>query len=62
MIQGMAQTFLVRLPMSWIMSIQPEASLTNIALAAPVATSVGIVLNGLYFVYYQKKLKRIDAK
>lgn len=62
MIQGMAQTFLVRLPMSWIMSIQPEASLTNIALAAPVATSVGIVLNGLYFVYYQKKLNRIDAK
>ena len=62
MIQGMAQTFLVRLPMSWIMSIQPDASLTNIALAAPVATSVGIVLNGLYFVYYQKKLKRIDAK
>ena len=62
MIQGLAQTFLVRLPMSWIMSIQPEASLTNIALAAPVATSVGIVLNGLYFVYYQKKLKRIDAK
>ena len=62
MIQGLAQTFLVRLPMSWIMSIQPEASLTNIALAAPVATSVGIVLNGLYFVYYQKKLNRIDAK
>lgn len=62
MIQGLAQTFLVRLPMSWIMSIQPEASLTNIALAAPVATSVGILLNGLYFVYYQKKLKRIDAK
>ncbi len=62
MIQGLAQTFLVRLPMSWIMSIQPDASLTNIALAAPVATSVGIVLNGLYFVYYQKKLKRIDAK
>lgn len=62
MIQGLAQTFLVRLPMSWIMSIQPEASLTNIALAAPVATSVGILLNGLYFVYYQKKLNRIDAK
>lgn len=62
MIQGLAQTFLVRLPMSWIMSIQPDASLTNIALAAPVATSVGIVLNGLYFVYYQKKLNRIDAK
>lgn len=57
MIQGLAQTFLVRLPMSWFMSIQPDASLAQIALAAPIATIAGILLNAGYFLYYQKKIK-----
>ena len=35
MIQGLTQTLLVRLPMAYIMSIQPNASLTNIGIAAP---------------------------
>ncbi|MDY4969372.1 MAG: MATE family efflux transporter [Lachnospiraceae bacterium] len=56
MIQGLAQTFLVRLPMSWYMSIQPDASLTNIGLAAPSATVFGILINGLYFLYYSRKV------
>ena len=51
------QTFLVRLPMSWFMSIQPGASLTMIGLAAPSATVFGIILNLLYFRRYQKMLK-----
>ena len=38
MIQGLIQTLLVRLPLAYFMSIQPDASLTNIGLAAPVAT------------------------
>ena len=50
MMQGLAQTFIVRLPMSYFMSIQPEASLTMIGLAAPCATVFGIVINLLYFV------------
>lgn len=58
MAQGLAQTFLVRLPMSYLMSIQPDASLTNIGLAAPSATVFGILMNGLYFIYYNKKRKR----
>lgn len=58
MAQGLAQTFLVRLPISWFMSIQPDASLTQIALAAPIATIAGILLNGGYFLYYQKKIKQ----
>lgn len=57
MLQGLAQTFLVRLPMSYLMSIQPDASLTHIGLAAPSATVFGILLNVLYFIYYGKKLK-----
>lgn len=62
MLQGLAQTFLVRLPMSYIMSIQPDASLTNIGLAAPSATVFGILINVLYFIYYGKKLKEKAGK
>jgi putative MATE family efflux protein len=58
MIQGIAQTFVVRLPMSYIMSIQPEASLAKIGMAAPCATVFGIVLNVAFFVYYTKTMNR----
>ena len=44
MAQGLFQTLLVRLPMAYIMSIQPNASLTMIGLAAPTSTVVGIVV------------------
>lgn len=57
MTQGIAQTFLVRLPMSYIMSIQPEASLTMIGLAAPCATVFGILINVMYFIILNKKGK-----
>lgn len=57
MIQGLAQSFLVRLPMSYFMSIQPNASLTYIGLAAPTATIFGIVLCTIYYVYQNKKFK-----
>lgn len=58
MLQGVAQTFLVRLPMSYIMSIQPDASLTMIGLAAPSATVFGICLSAIYFVIYIRRMKR----
>lgn len=48
MIQGLVQTLLVRLPLAYVMSIQPHASLTKIGLAAPVATCFGIVLNVIF--------------
>ena len=38
MAQGLVQTLLIRLPLAYYMSIQPNASLTNIGFAAPVAT------------------------
>lgn len=53
MIQGLTQTLLVRLPMAYIMSIQPNASLTNIGIAAPTLTVVGIVLNIIFFFSYE---------
>lgn len=55
MFQGIVQTLLVRLPLSYFMSIQPDASLTRIGLAAPVSTFVGIVLNVLFYFYLNRK-------
>ena len=62
MIQGLVQTLLVRLPMSYLMSIQPNASLTKIGLAAPVSTLVGVLLNPAFYLYFthsqQKELQK----
>ena len=58
MTQGLIQTLLVRLPLAYFMSIQPNASLTKIGLAAPVATTVGIVLNIGFFIYLNQTEQR----
>lgn len=58
MVQGMAQSLIVRLPMSLYMASLANTNLTLIGFAAPSATIFGIVLNVIYFVHYQKKLKR----
>ena len=58
MVQGLIQTLLVRLPMAYFMSIQPDASLTKIGLAAPVSTTVGIILNIGFFLYFTRAEKR----
>ena len=55
MAQGLIQTLLVRLPLAYVMSIQPNASLTYIGLAAPIATAAGIILNIIYFLHLNKK-------
>ena len=58
MIQGLIQTLFVRLPLAYYMSIQPDASLTNIGLAAPIATCVGIVLNVIFYMAMSGKKKK----
>ena len=58
MVQGLVQTLLVRLPMAYIMSIQPNASLTMIGLAAPTSTVVGIVLNVCFFLALERQSKK----
>lgn len=61
MAQGMIQTLLVRLPLAYFMSIQPDTNLTKIGLAAPVSTIVGILLNVSFYLYLSKKEKRKTA-
>ena len=57
MVQGLVQTLLVRLPMAYVMSIQPNASLTMIGLAAPASTVVGTLLNVGFYLYLDRKQK-----
>lgn len=54
MVQGLVQTLLVRLPLAYVMSIQPQASLTKIGLAAPASTAVGILLNVRFYIYLNR--------
>ncbi len=59
MIQGLVQTLLVRLPFAYFMSIEPNASLISIGLAAPISTTVGIILNIGFYLYLSKKDKSV---
>ena len=58
MAQSLIQTLLVRLPLAYVMSIQPNASLTKIGLSAPIASFVGVILCVGYLVYTGKKEKK----
>jgi hypothetical protein len=51
MLQGVAQSFIVRLPMAYVMSRMMPDSLVYIGLSAPTATIFGIVINLVYYVY-----------
>lgn len=62
MVQGLIQTVLVRLPLAYFMSIQPDADLTKIGLAAPVSTTVGIFLNILFYIYLSWRQKKKAGK
>ena len=59
MAQGLIQTLLV-LPFAYVMSIQPNASLTKIGLAAPVSTLAGVILNVGFYIYLDRKEKRVQ--
>ena len=60
MAQGLIQTLLVRLPFAYVMSIQPNASLTKIGLAARVSTLVGVILSVGFYLYLDRKGKRVQ--
>ena len=51
MVQGLIQSFLIRLPVSYVMSIRENASLMGIGLAAPSATVIGILICVGYYWY-----------
>ena len=58
MLQGVVQTLLVRLPLAYTRSNQPDTNLTKIGIAAPVSTAFGVVLCTVFYLYFRRKEKK----
>lgn len=56
MIQGLATAFLVRVPLSYLLSIVPNAGMFTISLAVPVSSLVSVVACVLYDRHVRKTL------
>ena len=64
MLQGIIGAFGVRLPVSWLMSLQEPVSLFGIGLATPASTIVQIILCVGYFILLRRRQKttnRLEA-
>lgn len=57
MVQGISASFLVRVPLSYLFSIQPGASLVTIGYAVPLASVYGILFFTICYLAYQKRMK-----
>ena len=55
MIQGILGAFFVRVPVSYLMSIQPEASLFHIGLATPMSSALQLLLRAGFMLILKKK-------
>ena len=55
MIQGIFGAICIRIPFAYFASLNPDATLFQIALATPVATSIQIIFCLLYFIRIKKK-------
>lgn len=55
MVQGLLSSFLVRIPLSYVLSRMPNTSMALISIAVPVSALSGLVLSLIYFRYLRKK-------
>ncbi|MCR5217050.1 MATE family efflux transporter [Treponema sp.] len=62
MIQGLIGAFLVRIPVSFLVSKTANPTLFKIGLATPCSTVVQIILCGIYFVIVERKIKSRELK
>ena len=60
MAQGLFSAFLVRIPLSYFFSIQPNASMYLISLAVPISALVNVTLCTGYFLLLRRKDKRVQ--
>lgn len=58
MLQGITASFLIRVPLSYLFSIQPGATLVDIGLAVPAASVYGILFFTVCYVMYVRKSKK----
>ena len=56
MLQGITSSFLVRVPLSYILSIQPGANLVTIGLAVPLTSIYGITFFTICYIMFQKEM------
>ncbi|MFZ1696383.1 MULTISPECIES: hypothetical protein [Blautia] len=61
MIQGILGAFCVRVPISYIMSIQPNTSLFHIGLATPMSSILQLILCVGFMLWLQKN-RLLDDK
>ncbi len=55
MLQGISASFLVRVPLSYLFSIQEGATLVDIGLAVPAASVYGIIFFTVYYIFTRRK-------
>ena len=54
-LQGILSTFLVRIPVSWLMSRLPEVTLFQVGFATPLATVFAIVITVIYLYHIKRR-------
>lgn len=62
MLQGISASFLVRVPLSYLFSIQPGAGLFRIGLAVPAASVYGIVFFTVCYLWYTHRKGKISGQ
>ena len=55
MIQGVLQSFLIRMPVSYFMSLKEGVTLTEIGIAVPLSTVFGIILCMIYYLHMNRQ-------
>lgn len=58
MVQGISASFLVRVPLSYLFSIQKGATLTTIGYAVPLASVYGIIFFTICYLVFLRKMKK----
>ena len=61
MLQGMVGAFGVRVPVSYLMSIQPQTSLFKIGMATPMSSIVQLILCLGYMAVVNKRMQQYKA-
>lgn len=57
MLQGISASFLVRVPLSYLFSLKPDASLIDVGIAVPIASVYGIVFFVICYIVSEYKKK-----
>ena len=63
MFQGITASFLVRVPLSYLFSLKPGATLVDIGWAVPIASVYGILFFTVCYIFhirsYKKKMEEV---